>query len=349
MNNFERSIQQETIDKTIKDTNEIVRKMKDLSAETLVVFGVGGSSLGAQAVISAVNFGPLYKNTNVVFMGDNLSEEYLNELTSLRLRSKKLALVFNSLSGTTYETNVAYDYIMNFRDELDIVYKCAVTTFKGFEKIKEKGFDDIVLLPDDTSGRYSVFTEIGTIPMRFVGIDINSFLQSAANAINIKEQDNQNKSRKDIIYDNFIAAQLDDYRPLHIISNTNIKFYDLNKWYQQLIMESTGKNNLGLAVLPVDYPADFHSIEQYLQNGHLKFTEIAIADDLDLHRVIMEAHKGDVIASYFMREDDDLISILGEIMSTLCYFCIDLCEKFFKVCPFDQPGVEVYKGVAKKF
>lgn len=331
MNAFEYMLQDDVLKEYKRITNETIEEMKSRDVDILVSFGVGGSVKGAKAVINGVKGKIVDKK--VVFLGEDISEHYLDCVCENILKGKKLAIGFNSLSATTVETVTAYEYILS--RGLDIAYTFSVTKESRVDKLSES-FDKNITLNDCISGRYSVFTPIGLIPIAFEGISIDEFLDGA--------KDSLTKNLSSEMYNTFMIKQF-KRNTLQVVSCTSKRMSALLKWYQQLVMESTGKDRAGLLVLPVEYPADLHSIEQYLQDGQLQFTEIMFEHDSIMREIILKTHSESLLASFEVRKN---ASDFGFVMSVLCSFVVKLCTDYFNVNPFDQPGVEVYKNIAKE-
>ena len=324
---FQRQISCESIENIKKNTKTVVDEMLSRNSELLIVCGIGGSLLGAKAIIKAIK--GEFQRSKVIFLGDNIQEQYLLNLFDKKIKNKKISVLYNSLSGNTRETVESYKFLQ--KQNIKFEYSVAVT--KKSTQLPFN-FDKVIRVNDDVSGRYSVFSEIGMIPILFDSINIDLFLQGVLDSFH-----------QDILYDNFIKAQNYQKSYIQIFSTTDKRFNGIGKWYQQLIMESSGKDNKGLLILPVTYPADLHSVEQYLQDGYLNFTEILFSNNNKLTEVISIAHSNSLLHTYKI---DNILYSLGFIMCELCEFNINLCSNYYKVNPFNQPGVEIYKDIMRR-
>ena len=353
----------------IKNAAKKIREKSDV----LVVIGIGGSYLGARAVIDALshNFYP----KNVIFAGNNLSADYLNDLIEY-ISDKDVCLNVISKSGTTTEPAIAFKILRDFIEKKysleEAKERIFVTTDKEKGVLKEiankNGYETFVV-PDDIGGRYSVFTPVGLLPIAAAGIDIDKLLAGVYDAEeDFKDIDNN------ICYE-YAAARNILYskgKKVELLVNYEPKLHYISEWWKQLFGESEGKDGKGLFPASVDNTTDLHSMGQYIQEGerHLFETVISVreayrdisfnveesSDDKlqylngqTMNEVNHKAMQGTIIAHTSGNVPNILIEIdrLDEYnIGKLLYFFEKACGisgYMLGVNPFNQPGVEAYK------
>ncbi|MBO7292600.1 MAG: glucose-6-phosphate isomerase, partial [Clostridia bacterium] len=255
------------------------------SCDVLVVLGIGGSYLGARAVIEFVK-SPLYNNMkketpDIYFSGNNISTTALSELLSI-CEGKDICLNVISKSGTTTETAIAFRV---FRDLLYKKYgeegaksRIFVTTDRARGTLKhfadESGYETFVI-PDDVGGRYSVLTAVGLLPVACAGVDIDALMQGAAAAMQDCRSLDFDKNPalryaaiRNALYRKGKAVEiLVGYEPYALL---------FNEWWKQLFGESEGKDNKGLLPDSVIFSTDLHSLGQYIQEGRRTLFETVL-------------------------------------------------------------------------
>ncbi len=355
--------------KRVKSAAEEIRKNSDL----LVVIGIGGSYLGARAVIDALsNF---FAPKKVLFAGNNLSSEYINELLEF-IDDKKVSLNVISKSGTTTEPAIAFkilrEYMENKYGMEEARKRIFVTTDKEKGVLKtfanEKGYETFIV-PDDIGGRYSVFTPVGLLPIAAAGIDIDKLLEGVFEAKEKYSVLENNKCYEYAAIRNILYKQ---NKKIEILVNYEPKLHYITEWWKQLFGESEGKEGKGIFPAGVDNTTDLHSMGQYIQEGerHLFETVINVKnpskefylesseDSMDklgylngktLSEVNEKAMQGTIIAHTRGNVPNLLIEIekldeknIGELL----YFFEKACGisgYLLGVNPFNQPGVEAYK------
>lgn len=259
-------------------------------ADVLVVVGIGGSYLGARAVIEALKSSfslgltkEKRQEPQVVFAGNNLSPRYYQELLDY-LEGKSVYLNVISKSGTTTEPAIAFRLLKQYMEKRygkeEAKHRIVATTDKNRGALKQlaqqEGYEQFVV-PDDVGGRYSVLTAVGLLPIAVAGIDISALMQGAQQAEEeLNHLDYQSNPcyayaliRNALHRKNYEIEVLVNYEPgLHFIS----------EWWKQLYGESEGKNQRGIFPASVDFTADLHSMGQYIQEGkrHLFETVLRI-------------------------------------------------------------------------
>ncbi|MBQ9280159.1 MAG: glucose-6-phosphate isomerase [Clostridia bacterium] len=353
----------------IKCAAKRIREKSDI----LIVIGIGGSYLGARAVIDALshNFYP----KNVIFAGNNLSPDYLNDLLDY-VSTKSITLNVISKSGTTTEPAIAFkvlrDYMEKRYGKEETKERIFVTTDKEKGVLKEisdqNGYETFVV-PDDVGGRYSVFTAVGLLPIAAAGIDIDKILSGVYDA-----EEEFKELEKNPCYE-YAAARNILYskgKKIELLVNYEPKLHYISEWWKQLFGESEGKEGKGIFPASVDNTTDLHSMGQYIQEGERSLFETVInireayrdiefsvpEDSIDqlqylngqtMNEVNHKAMKGTVIAHTEGNVPNIMIEIdrLDEYnIGKLLYFFEKACGisgYLLDVNPFNQPGVEAYK------
>lgn len=351
-------------------------------AEVVVVIGIGGSYLGARAVIEAMQhtFRPLVndKRPLVLYAGNNMSEDYLHELLEV-LNTRDYALVVISKSGTTTEPALAFRILKQHCEQKYGVEnartRIVAITDKARGALKtlatQEGYPTFVI-PDDVGGRYSVLTPVGLLPIAIAGFDIRKIV-AGANAM--REQLLANDK-----YDNNPAMQYallrymlyGQGRKVELMTSFEPKLYFFVEWFKQLFGESEGKEHKGIFPAGAIFSTDLHSLGQYIQEGTQQLFETVLTvekahhtvaipfdeqntDGLNYlqHRTINEichiAQKGTCQAHVDGQVPNIKISIpeineyyLGELIYFFELSCA-VSGYLLDVNPFDQPGVEAYK------
>ena len=348
-------------------------------SQVLVVIGIGGSYLGARAVIELLaspNYNLKQKDTpDIYFAGNGLSTDALLELIAL-IGERDFSVNVISKSGTTTEPAVAFRI---FRALLEEKYgpegareRIYATTDKARGALKgladQEGYEEFVV-PDDVGGRYSVLTAVGLLPIAAAGLDIDQLMagaQRAMEALSAPDLDNpawQYAAARNALYESGKKVELlACYEP-------SFRFF--SEWWKQLYGESEGKENKGLFPASVEFTADLHSMGQYIQQGErlmfetvVKFApkgEFIIPNDpanvdglnflsgKPLAFVAEQAMRGTILAHVDGGVPNILLELpaisedtVGELIYFFEYVC-GLSGYLLKVNPFDQPGVEAYK------
>ncbi|MEG0340228.1 MAG: glucose-6-phosphate isomerase, partial [Oscillospiraceae bacterium] len=344
------------------------------------VIGIGGSYLGARAVVEAVK-GSLYNETctdtpQIFYVGNSISSTYLQDVLSI-CEGKDFSVNIISKSGTTTEPAVAFRI---FKQLLEKKYgkdaakeRIFATTDKARGTLKElatkEGYETFVV-PDDVGGRYSVLTAVGLLPIAAAGIDIDKIMQGAASA-----REAFAKCNADNDCYRYAAARNILYRKgksVELLACYEPSFAMMNEWFKQLFGESEGKDNKGLFPASVIFSTDLHSMGQFVQDGSRIMFETVIdvknaAKELFIEKseenfdglnflsgqnmsvVNRKAMEGTILA----HTDGKVPNIVLEIDSLdeqnigyLIYFLEKACAisgYMLGVNPFDQPGVESYK------
>ena len=352
-------------------------------AEVIICIGIGGSYLGAKAVLEAMSnsFALIKKQKTepiILFAGQNISEDYTSELLEA-VKEYSVAAIVISKSGTTTEPAIAFRLI---KAELEQRYgkaeaaeRIVAITDKARGALKtlatNEGYPTFVI-PDDVGGRFSVLTPVGLLPLAAAGVDIAALVKGA--------QDMEQATAADVPYEENLAAiyasvrnlLYQDGKKIEILASYEPKLQYIAEWWKQLYGESEGKQGKGIFPASVTLTADLHSMGQYIQEGerHLFETVISVANPA--RKVVIEADEANLDGLNFMagkrisevnrmaelgvqlaHVDGGVPNLRIEIEQIDAYTIGALLYFFEKACgirgyilgvnPFDQPGVEAYK------
>ena len=268
----------------IKKAAEKIRRESDI----LVVIGIGGSYLGARAVIDALTSSFINLQTEdkrkypmILYAGNNLSPNYINELIEI-IGDKDFSVNVISKSGTTTEPAIAFRI---FREILENKYgidearsRIYVTTDKERGALKTlsemEGYERFII-PDNVGGRYSVLTAVGLLPIATAGIDIEKLMYGARVAQE-KYSDSDLKYNECYRYAIIRNILYKSDKNIEILANYEPKLHYFIEWWKQLFGESEGKDRKGIFPAGVDYTTDLHSMGQYVQDGKRNLFETVI-------------------------------------------------------------------------
>ena len=357
---------------------EAAQKIRE-DSEVLVVAGIGGSYLGARAVIEAVK--GLYHNEaddglKIYFCGNTISPTYLNDIIKVT-KGKRFSINVISKSGTTTETALAFRVLRKLLEDSvgpeEANKRIYATTDRAKGTLKQladaQGWPTFVV-PDDVGGRYSVLTAVGLLPIACAGIDIDALMKGAADAreaYSVCSKDNdayRYAMTRNILYrKGKVVETLAAFEP---------DFTMMNEWYKQLFGESEGKDQKGLMPTSCIFSTDLHSMGQFLQDGSRtmfetyvdikntredfyieplegNFDGLNFLADQNMSVVNRKAMEGTILA----HNDGGVPIGVIEVDSLDAYNVGYLIYFFWKACavsgyllsvnPFDQPGVESYK------
>ena len=363
----------------IENTAKHLRSVSD----TTVVIGIGGSYLGARAVIEAIShtFTPYLKNKSshdVIFAGQNICEDYMSELIEV-LNDRNYSIIVISKSGTTTEPAIAFRILKDHLEKKVGKHAAAeriiaITDEKrgALRSLAAANGYETFIIPDNIGGRYSVLSPVGLLPIAVSGLDIRALVAGA------KEMEKSTRNNKDVTSNPallYAAARnllLQAGRSVEIMVGFTPKLHFMSEWWKQLYGESEGKDGKGIYPASVDMTTDLHSLGQYIQDGQRILFETIVSvsspvrnivvpkaeDDSDqlnflagkrLSEVNRNAEAGTIIA----HNDGNVpvikieIPLLDEFYTgQLIYFfeiACGLSGYILDVNPFDQPGVEAYK------
>lgn len=266
--------------------------------EVVVVAGIGGSYLGARAVIEALgnSFSWLTgdkKNPTIVFAGNNIGEDYLYELTEY-LKDKKFGVINISKSGTTTETALTFRLLkkqcetQRGKDEARDVIVAITDAVKGAARAAatKEGYKTFVI-PDNVGGRFSVLTPVGLLPIAIAGFDIKALIQGAADMENATGTDVTFEENPAALYAavrNALYAQAG--KKIEIMVNYQPKLHFMSEWWKQLYGESEGKDGKGIFPASCDFTTDLHSMGQWIQQGERSIFETVLSIEKTNHEVL---------------------------------------------------------------
>ena len=259
------------------------------NCEVVVVAGIGGSYLGARAVIEALgnSFAWLVqdkKNPTILFAGNNIGEDYLAEMTTY-LKDKKFGVINISKSGTTTETALTFRLLkkqceaQRGKEEAKKVIVAVTDAKKGAARTcaDKEGYTSFII-PDNVGGRFSVLTPVGLLPIACAGFDIKQLVAGA--------QEMEKLCGKDVPFEENIAAQYAAVRnglyneggkKIEIMVNYQPKLHFMSEWWKQLYGESEGKDKKGIFPASCDFTTDLHSMGQWIQDGERPIFETVIS------------------------------------------------------------------------
>ena len=271
--------------KQLQDCANVLRE----NCEAIVVAGIGGSYLGARAVIEALSnsFAWLVgdkSNPTILFAGNNIGEDYLSELTDY-LKDKKFGVINISKSGTTTETALTFRLLkkqceeQRGKEEAKKVIVAVTDAKKGAARTcaDKEGYTSFII-PDNVGGRFSVLTPVGLLPIACAGFDIAKLVEGA--------QSMEKACGKDVPFAENIAAQYAAVRnalyaeagkKIEIMVNYQPKLHFMSEWWKQLYGESEGKDGKGIFPASCDFTTDLHSMGQWIQEGERTIFETVIS------------------------------------------------------------------------
>ena len=257
--------------------------------EVVVVAGIGGSYLGARAVIEGLgnSFAWLVndkKNPTILFAGNNIGEDYLFELTSY-LKDKKFGVINISKSGTTTETALAFRLLkkqcedQRGKDEAKDVIVAVTDAKKGAARTcaDKEGYKSFII-PDNVGGRFSVLTPVGLLPIAVAGFDVKQLVAGAADMEKACDKDVAFEENPAAIYAATRQALYTQAgKKIEIVCNFQPKLHYFAEWWKQLYGESEGKDQKGIFPAACDFTTDLHSMGQWIQEGERSIFETVIS------------------------------------------------------------------------
>ena len=365
----------------LKSINTTAARLRE-KCEYIVCIGIGGSYLGAKAVISALSdnfadfYGPKTNEPKILFAGQNISEEYTAELENL-LQGKKFGIIVISKSGTTTEPAIAFrifkellekqagketakELIVAITDEKKGALRTLAT---------QEGYETYVIA-DNIGGRFSVLSPVGLLPIAAAGFDIEKLIAGAAEMEETTKHPGAENPAE--IYARLRNALYQSGKKIEILVNYNPKLHYFAEWWKQLYGESEGKNGKGIFPAAVDFTTDLHSMGQWIQDGERTIFEtiLSVKKPAITRRIPQDAANLDGI-NYLAGKNIDAVNKMAELgtkiahvdggvpvikielnaleentLGQLIYFFEKACGisgYILGVNPFDQPGVEAYK------
>jgi glucose-6-phosphate isomerase len=369
-----------TIQSSLVDIQQSADSLRTMS-DVLIVCGIGGSYLGARALIEALQVSPL--TIEIVFLGNHLSgSEY--EKVFQKYAQKRVSVCIISKSGTTLETAISYRLVRAFLlskySESEVKERIVTITDAAHGALRtetiKQGYKSYIL-PGDIGGRYSVLTAVGLLPIAVAGIDIVALVDGARRAQEEIQNDGSLSTHPTFLYaEKRVQLEISGFvSELFITPEPSLYF--IGEWWKQLMGESHGKEGKGLYPDTLSYTTDLHSLGQYVQEGRRLFFETMLwieksssdltipampdmTDGLDslvgrsLHEMNLialestaKAHNDGGCPSMMITLEKLDAHNLGYFLYSMMYACA-LSGIMIGVNPFDQPGVEAYKTEMRK-
>lgn len=370
----------ETTQELVADINATAQRLRK-ECEYVVCIGIGGSYLGAKAVIEALsNAFDAYTATpgcpKVLFAGQNIGEDYMHELQTF-LADKRFGIIVISKSGTTTEPAIAFRLLKEQlerqagKDAAKNLIVAITDEKRGAlrQLANEEGYTTYVIA-DNVGGRFSVLSPVGLLPIAVAGHDINALLQGAVEM----EKTTKNPGEENIAetYAKVRNALYAEGKKIEILVNYNPKLHFLAEWWKQLYGESEGKEGKGIFPASVDLTTDLHSMGQWIQEGERTIFETVLSVEEPNHECVIPSDVANLDGlNYIAGKRIDYVNKMAEIGTRIAhveggvpniritiprldeYSLGQLIYFFEKGCgisgyilgvnPFDQPGVEAYK------
>ncbi|MFW5583734.1 MAG: glucose-6-phosphate isomerase [Bacteroidales bacterium] len=353
------------------------------NCDTIVVAGIGGSYLGARAVIETLSnsfewLSNKGENPVILFAGNNIGEDYLYELTEY-LKGRRFGVINISKSGTTTETALAFRLLKKQCEEQrgkDMARKVIVAITdakKGAARVTadKEGYTSFII-PDNVGGRFSVLTPVGLLPIACAGFDIEALLKGAADMERLTGADVPLAENPAAQYAAIRNALYQSGRKIEILANYQPKLHYVNEWWKQLYGESEGKDGKGIFPAAVDLTTDLHSMGQWIQDGERTIFETVISVEQPTHKLLFPHDEENLDGLNFLEgRRVDEVNKMAELGTQLAHvdggvpnirISIERLDEynvgqllyFFEIgCgisglllgvnPFNQPGVEAYK------
>lgn len=371
----------EDVVKQLDRIEKTARHLRSVS-ETTVVIGIGGSYLGAKAVIEALShtFSGLQKTKHhdILFAGQNICEDYLSDLLDI-LEGRNYSIIVISKSGTTTEPAIAFRILRDHLEKkvgkaqaADRIIAITDASKGALKSLAELSGYDTFVIPDNIGGRYSVLTPVGLLPIAVAGFDIRNLVKGAQAICEVTRKNHNASSNPALLYAAARNLLLQTGRSVEILVGFTPKLHFFAEWWKQLYGESEGKDGKGILPASVDFTTDLHSLGQYIQEGQRILFETMISvssprrkltipketDDSDqlnylagkrISEVNKSAEDGTILA-----HNDGNVPVIRIMVPELDeFYCGQLIYFFEMACavsgyildvnPFDQPGVEAYK------
>lgn len=363
----------------IKATAQTLRE----NCDVVIIAGIGGSYLGARAVIEALSNSFTWlqdKKTApaIVYAGHNIGEDYLYELTEF-LKDKKFGLINISKSGTTTETALAFRLLkkqceqQRGKEMAKKVIVAITDAKKGAARITadKEGYKSFII-PDNVGGRFSVLTPVGLLPIAVAGFDIEKLVAGASDMEKTCGVDVPFTENPAAIYAATRNELYKNGKKIEILVNFNPKLHYVSEWWKQLYGESEGKENKGIFPAAVDFSTDLHSMGQWIQEGERTIYETVISVEKPNHTMLVPSDEANLDGLNFLAgKRVDEVNKMAELGTQLAHvdgnvpnirivipelseYNIGQLLYFFEVAcgisgyilgvnPFNQPGVEAYK------
>lgn len=365
----------------LKECEDVRDSWKAKGVDLVVVIGIGGSYLGTRCALEALshNFSKQLSAKKdfpeLVFAGNNLSEDYLAELMDL-VSERNTALIVISKSGTTTEPAVAFrilkEHIEKTYDDASERIAAVTDASKGALKTlsTQEGYKTFVV-PDNVGGRFSVLTPVGLLPLLVAGFDVRAMVAGAVEmekALAVKSEENpavQYAAMRNLLYS-------EQGKKVEILVSYNPKFQYFGEWWKQLYGESEGKDGKGIFPASVIFTTDLHSMGQFIQDGDRDVFETVVSVEKSNRSVVIGSDPQNLDQlNYLAGEHVEHCNAMAQLGTKLAHidggvpqlevsieridafnlgglfyffeFACGVSAYVLGVNPFNQPGVEAYK------
>lgn len=370
---------------TDADFSAIEEAARDLQqrCDYVVSIGIGGSYLGARAVIEALTpsfeaYRREHSAPQVIFAGHNIGEDYLSELVDF-LQDKRFGLINISKSGTTTEPAIAFRILKALlekqvgREEARERIIAVTDKARGaLRTLADKEGYKTFIIPDDIGGRFSVLTPVGLLPIAVAGFDIRELVRGAREMKALVDESVPFDQNPAALYAAARNSLYHEGKKIEILGNFHPRLHYIGEWWKQLYGESEGKDHKGIFNAAVDFSADLHSMGQWIQEGERNIFEtiISIAEPNSELRIGQDEANLDGL-NYLAGKRIDEVNKMAELgvrvahidggvpnirivlpkldayyIGQLFYFfekAVGISGYMLEVNPFNQPGVEAYK------
>lgn len=367
----------------LQDIEQTAQRMRGL-CDYVVSIGIGGSYLGVRAVQEALSdsfewLKDKHEHPQILFAGHNIGEDYLSELLSF-LKGKRFGIINISKSGTTTEPAIAFRIIKALLEEQvgceaarERIVAITDRSRGALRSLADQEGYKTFIIPDDVGGRFSVLTPVGLLPLAVAGVNVRALVQGARDMMarvdrSVSVEDNP--AAQYAIARNALYAE---GKKIEILGNYHPKMHYIAEWWKQLYGESEGKEHKGIFNASVDLTADLHSMGQWIQEGERSIFETIISiqqseyelriphDEANLDGLnflagkrVDEVNKMAELGTRMAHVDGGVPNIRISLprldtynIGQLFYFfekAVALSGYMLEVNPFNQPGVEAYKG-----
>mgnify|MGYP000895197487 FL=1 len=376
------NLPEEITDAQLTDLETTAKKLQT-SCDYVISIGIGGSYLGARAVIEALTpsfevYQSKHSAPQVIFAGHNIGEDYLSELIAF-LRDKRFGIINISKSGTTTEPAIAFRLLKALLEEQvgrdEARERIVAITDKSRGALRtladKEGYKTFVI-PDNIGGRFSVLTPVGLLPIAVAGFDIRELVRGAREMKALVSPEVPFDQNPAALY---AAARNSLYqagKKIEILGNFHPRLHYIGEWWKQLYGESEGKDGKGIFNASVDFSADLHSMGQWIQEGERNIFETIISIEHPDHELRIQSDTENLDGlNYLAGKRVDEVNKMAELgvrvahidggvpniritlpqlsayyIGQLFYFfekAVGISGYMLEVNPFNQPGVEAYK------
>ncbi len=376
------NLPEEITDAQLTDLEATAKKLQ-ASCDYVISIGIGGSYLGARAVIEALTpsfevYQSKHNAPQVIFAGHNIGEDYLSELIAF-LRDKRFGIINISKSGTTTEPAIAFRLLKALLEEqvgrAEARERIVAITDKSrgaLRTLADKEGYKTFIIPDDIGGRFSVLTPVGLLPIAVAGFDIRELVRGAREMKALVSPEVPFDQNPAALY---AAARNSLYqagKKIEILGNFHPRLHYIGEWWKQLYGESEGKDGKGIFNASVDFSADLHSMGQWIQEGKRNIFETIISVERPDHELRIQSDTENLDGlNYLAGKRVDEVNKMAELgvrvahidggvpniritlpqlsayyIGQLFYFfekAVGISGYMLEVNPFNQPGVEAYK------